>query len=164
MKPPSSQGKYVDCPDLFGQVSSYPAAEVRFRPAGYGILRHQGRILMVRSRFTGLWDFPGGGVEPFEDLSEGMAREFQEETGLRVVGLRLAHVAEGYIAMFGHPYHSLRFYFDCQLQSGRPDQARLDPGEVTELQWFGREEVPKDQMHHSDWEALVHCLTDAKGL
>ncbi|MDA8206727.1 MAG: NUDIX domain-containing protein [Thermaerobacter sp.] len=167
MKPPSGKGREIECPDFFGQVKQYPADSVRFRPAGYGILQHQGRILLSRSRFTGLWDFPGGGVEPFERMDEGMAREFREETGLAIVTQELIHVAEGYIAMFGHPFHSLRFYYRCRLKAvnavnavnaGDPGQLAPDLGELAELKWWVPSEVPRPSMHDSDREALDRFL------
>ncbi len=140
-------------------MGSYDAGAVRFRPAGYGLLVREGEILLSRSRFTGLWDFPGGGVEPFEWMADGMAREFLEETGLTVQVERLVHVAEGYIAMFGHPFHSLRFYFACRLAGEEPSEPSHDPGEVTELRWWPLDGVPRGQMHASDIEALERFVT-----
>ncbi|NMP23603.1 NUDIX domain-containing protein [Sulfobacillus harzensis] len=155
MKPPVAKGT-IQCPDLSGRLGTYDAKEVRFRPAAYGLLVRNGQLLMARSRFTGLWDFPGGGVEPFELLPEGMAREFQEETGLNVAVGSLLHVADGFIAMFGHPFHSLRFYYRCQLTDTSSDQLVHDPGEVTELRWWPLDEAPVYAMHSSDRDALNH--------
>lgn len=158
MKPPMAKGKRIECPDFYGRTATYAAETVRFRPAAYGILRHREQILLSHSRFTGLWDFPGGGVEPFELLGEGMAREYFEETGLKVVPGDLVHVAEGYIAMFGHPFHSLRFYFQCRLVSEEPNGIKHDPGEVSELRWWDLDQMPRETMHVSDLEALERFL------
>ena len=54
-----------------------------------------GRLLLARRRpgraEAGLWEFPGGKVEPGETPPESLARELQEELGLRVeVGPLLA--------------------------------------------------------------------------
>lgn len=157
MRPPVAKGS-IECPDFTGRMAHYDAGTVRFRPAGYGLLVRDRSILMTRSRFTGLWDFPGGGVEPFEEMAEGMAREFFEETGLHVASGPLVHVAEGFIAMFGHPFHSLRFYYRCQLaQSG--DMMAHDPGEVEELKWWPLDQVPRHEMHVSDREAAERLLS-----
>lgn len=153
MKPPTAQGR-IQCPDFSGELGWYEAKSVRFRPAAYGLLIHEQKILMTHSRFTGLWDFPGGGVEAFESMAGGMAREFREETGLEVNPGDLVYVAEGYIAMFGHPFHSLRFYYACHLADEARDHLAHDPGEVTELAWWGLGDVPYDQMHGSDQEAI----------
>lgn len=154
MRPPTPNGKQIECLDLFGVNGVYPADQVRFRPAGYGIVQHENLILVGRSAFTGLWDFPGGGVEPFELMADGMAREFFEETHLHVTVENLVYVAEGYISMFGHPYHSLRFYFRCHLSRSSPDEAVADLGELSELKWQSFDEVSKLSMHATDREAL----------
>ncbi len=158
MKGPSGKGQRVECPDFYGRTAWYEADTVKFRPAAYGILIHHGRVLLTHSRFTGLWDFPGGGVEAFEWMADGMAREFQEETGVEVSSERLVHVAESYIAMFGRPYHSLRFYFLCRTAHDAEPDLVHDPGEVSELTWFPLDGVPRDQMHASDREALDRIL------
>ncbi|PSR21791.1 MAG: NUDIX hydrolase [Sulfobacillus acidophilus] len=153
MKPPSAKGRYITCADLSGRVGTYAADTIRFRPAAYGILEHHQNILLSRSRFTGLWDFPGGGVEPFESLPEGMTREFYEETGLTIVAGPLVYVAEGFIAMFGHPFHSLRFYYRCVMHDVTAVTLDPDMNEVSVLQWWPRDELPIEQMHASDQEA-----------
>jgi 8-oxo-dGTP pyrophosphatase MutT (NUDIX family) len=123
-------------------------------------LEHEQKILLSRSRFTGLWDFPGGGIEPFESLSEGMIREFYEETGITIVAGPLIYMAEGFIAMFGHPFHSLRFYYRCDIHDVTPITLQPDLGEVSALQWWARDEVPIDQMHASDQEAYRRFIQE----
>lgn len=158
MKPPSAKGKQITCADLTGEMGTYEATAVRFRPAGYGILEYEQKILLSRSRFTGLWDFPGGGVEPFESLGDGMAREFYEETGLNIVVGPLVYVTEGFIAMFGHPFHSLRFYYRCHLKDHTTIALHPDLGEVSALQWWSRQDVPISQMHVSDRQAYQRFM------
>jgi len=158
MKPPSAKGLRIQCPDFSGQMAWYDAEVVKFRPSAYGLLIVDQKILMSRSRFTDLWDFPGGGVEPFESMSEGMAREFFEETGVPVQGDRLVNVAEGYIAMFGRPFHSLRFYYQCKRSSKAESVMQPDFGEVSELHWWALDEVPTQTMHPSDVDALQKLI------
>lgn len=55
-----------------------------------GALIHDrdGRVLLLRRRpedfLGGLWELPGGGVEPGEELGQALEREVLEETGLTV--------------------------------------------------------------------------------
>lgn len=161
MKPPSARGRYIECQDLAGRRGRYDAETVRFRPAAYGLLVRESEILLSRSKFTKLWDFPGGGVEPFEALGEGMAREFEEETGLMVRSGPLIYVAEGYIAMFGHPYHSLRFYFKAEEDPNGQGSEQPDLGELSDLRWWRLDALP-NEMHPSDQKAVAQLMAPDK--
>ncbi len=52
------------------------------------IIAHEGRILLLRrapgQKHAGFWEFPGGKTEPGESPQAGLARELQEELGIRV--------------------------------------------------------------------------------
>ncbi|MFM8420064.1 MAG: NUDIX hydrolase [Verrucomicrobiota bacterium] len=59
----------------------------------------QGRCLVVRRatssrHFPGCWEWPGGKVDPGEDLGDALRREVLEETGLGVEPLGLAVAVE----------------------------------------------------------------------
>ncbi|MGB8214981.1 MAG: NUDIX domain-containing protein [Anaerolineales bacterium] len=49
-------------------------------------------VLLTRRMDNGQWCLPGGMIEPGESVTEGCVREVFEETGLRVLLLRLAGV------------------------------------------------------------------------
>jgi 8-oxo-dGTP diphosphatase len=53
-----------------------------------GIVIEQGRVLLTQRKagahLAGMWEFPGGKVEPGEDPKEALARELAEELGLEV--------------------------------------------------------------------------------
>ncbi|HSO78893.1 MAG TPA: NUDIX domain-containing protein, partial [Chromatiaceae bacterium] len=52
----------------------------------------QGRVLVARrplgAHQGGLWEFPGGKLEPGELPLQGLARELEEEVGIRVQATR----------------------------------------------------------------------------
>jgi mutator protein MutT len=51
------------------------------------VIVSRGRVVLIRRRFeplAGEWSLPGGAVEIGETLEECVAREMEEETGLRV--------------------------------------------------------------------------------
>lgn len=66
-----------------------------------GILERDGRILICRrasgDSHPGKWEFPGGKIEAGEAPEEALARELEEELGVRArVGPQVAHVHFGY--------------------------------------------------------------------
>jgi 8-oxo-dGTP diphosphatase len=60
--------------------------------AAGAIVDTNGRILIAKrpdaAHQGGLWEFPGGKLEPGEDPSDGLARELHEELGIRIRGWR----------------------------------------------------------------------------
>jgi 8-oxo-dGTP diphosphatase len=53
------------------------------------IRREDGRVLLLRraaasTHFGGMWEVPGGKVEPGEDFDEALRREVDEECGLEI--------------------------------------------------------------------------------
>ena len=128
---------------LHGGRGERPAGDFCFRPAAYGIAVRDGRILLGRSAFSGLWDIPGGAVEPWELIPEGLSREFFEETGAQCEVGEALHFSESFFAIFNHSYHSLRFYFRVRV----PADAALRPqrAEISELEWVDVDRaIPED--------------------
>jgi ADP-ribose pyrophosphatase YjhB (NUDIX family) len=103
------------------------------------VLDGAGRVLLGRrgiEPFLGLWDTPGGFVEPGESLEECVRRELREEAGVEVaVGRLVATVADTYGATGDA---TLNAFYECRLLSGEP---RPDD-DVAELRWFEPEALP----------------------
>lgn len=105
-----------------------------------GALMRDGRVLASRRteppRLAGLWEFPGGKVEPGEDDTTALVRELREELQVEVtVGARLGEdLPIGATAV-------LRVYL-CDLVSGEPalvdhDEHRwLGVGELLDVPWI----------------------------
>ena len=60
----------------------------RFEVACVALLNTEGRVLLQRrradSRYGGLWEFPGGKIEPGESRESALVREIAEELGIVV--------------------------------------------------------------------------------
>jgi 8-oxo-dGTP diphosphatase len=69
------------------------SAAARFIHVAVGVLLDvQGRVLVTRRPATahqgGLWEFPGGKLEPGETVQAALVRELREELGIEVLAAR----------------------------------------------------------------------------
>jgi 8-oxo-dGTP pyrophosphatase MutT (NUDIX family) len=68
-------------------------APTSIAPAAFAVVRDDAsRVLLVRRVDDGLWELPGGRVEPGESVVEAAEREVAEESGVTVKVTRLAGV------------------------------------------------------------------------
>jgi A/G-specific adenine glycosylase len=100
------------------------------------IHNQQGQILIDRrpaeGLLGGLWEFPGGKLEPGETVEECIYREICEELGIEVaVGDRLISVDHTY----SH-FHVTLHVHHCQHLSGDPQ-----PLECDEIRWVTLDEI-----------------------
>lgn len=56
------------------------------------VTNDQGEVLVIQRQDTGAWQLPGGILEQYESIHDGVRREVHEETGLRVEPLHLTGV------------------------------------------------------------------------
>jgi ADP-ribose pyrophosphatase YjhB (NUDIX family) len=108
----------------------------------FGLLQRGTDILMVQNRrVVGgrevlTWDLPGGQVEPGELLGETLARELEEEIGVRPVGnTPFLFFQEGEKRRHGHREYAWRsFFFAVESWSGEPTAG----AEILDVRWFTR--------------------------
>ncbi|RZK03755.1 MAG: (deoxy)nucleoside triphosphate pyrophosphohydrolase [Novosphingobium sp.] len=119
----------------------------------------EGRILLQRRRrgseHGGLWEFPGGKVEPGESPQGAAVREIEEELGLRLEAARLEPVS--FASDIDVPEPPRRSYvillYTCRLWDGVPE---CRDGEA--IAWFRGEEIAELPMPPLDYplaEALL---------
>jgi ADP-ribose pyrophosphatase YjhB (NUDIX family) len=93
------------------------------RVAAYGLVRHEGRILLCRMSDrvpadAGLWTLPGGGLDFGEDPAEAMVREVFEETGLRVLPRDVAGIDSLRVQEEARSLHGIRILYRTELLGG----------------------------------------------
>lgn len=100
------------------------------------IWNNQGQILIDRRRpeglLGGLWEFPGGKIEPGETVEECIKREIQEELGITIeVGKHLITIDHVYT----HLHVTLNVHH-CRHLTGVPQ-----PIECDEIRWVTLDEI-----------------------
>jgi A/G-specific adenine glycosylase len=119
---------------LLGVQEERPVLEARRATPHHtvtaAVIHRDGQVLIARrpsaGLLGGLWEFPGGKVEPGEELPDGLQREIREELGVSVrVGEPFGVYRHGY-THFKVTLHA----FCCQLMEGEPQ-----PLQASELRW-----------------------------
>ena len=108
---------------------------------GVAVIRdREGNILIDRRKpvgeMAGLWEFPGGNIEPAETVQECIEREIKEELGIEIaVGDLLIEIEHTY-----NTFQVTLFVHNCQYISGTPQ-----PIECDEILWVDVSQLNKYQ-------------------
>ena len=118
------------------------------------------RILLVKASrgFTkGMWNIPGGFVTYAESPEEGMVREMEEETGLRI---RLDKLLGVFTQKFGSPYYMRGHMYAARALT---TDLRLQMDEIAEAQWYSLDEARRLVLNPFARKAM-DALAKGKGL
>jgi 8-oxo-dGTP diphosphatase len=115
------------------------------------VIRRGGRVLIARrpagKRLAGLWEFPGGKLEPGESTEAALHRELSEELGCRVTGLQA-----GPEVLHAYPWCTVRmFAFACTLAADSPPPVAL---EHTDLAWVAPADLAGCELAPADLPLL----------
>ena len=142
-----------------GNVASQPAAPAGVRlllVAAVALIDVEGRVLLARrppgKSMAGLWEFPGGKVDPGETPETALIRELDEELGIQTWNSCLAP-----LTFASHAYdafHLLMPLFACRRWQGVP-QGR----EGQALAWVRAAELSRYPMPPADLP-LIPILRD----
>ncbi|MGW8565300.1 NUDIX domain-containing protein [Isoptericola sp. NPDC055881] len=119
-----------------------------------GVLFRTGSVLLglrsaARRAYPGVWDLPGGHVEPGESTMEALARELREELGVEAVvePRALFRVESGDLALDAHL---------VPAWSGRITNAA--PDEHDDLRFVDVQEFPRLEFAHPEYPSLLTDL------
>ena len=140
LKPP----RYIVAPHE--RVVTHPPIDVVA-----GVIRRQDGRLLITQRLSddtlgGYWEFPGGKVEPGEELRAALARELTEELGVTAeIGAEIHQIVHAY------PDRDVRLYFyEARIVSGEPQKL-----EVADLRWVTIDELMDYKFPEADRPLLV---------
>ena len=95
------------------------------------------RVLLVRHSYRPGWWFPGGGVEWGETLPTALARELEEEAGVRLTDEPRLHGVYANFASF--PGDHIAVFV---VRGFVRDETHRRRGEIAEARMFARHELP----------------------
>jgi 8-oxo-dGTP diphosphatase len=121
------------------------------------VIEDRGKVLVAKrkrgDRFEGLWEFPGGKVEPGESPEDSLKRELLEELGVEVeVGERLC----------GHPFLSGEVPMELLVFRTRIVDGDVVCRDHAELRWVEPGDLENYPLTEPDRCALAD-LFPAKG-
>jgi 8-oxo-dGTP pyrophosphatase MutT (NUDIX family) len=150
----------ITCNAFFGGTKQVTSDRLRFRPAVYGLILHEEKVLLMNTILTGRYSLPGGGIELGEQIEETLRREVQEETGLEIEVGRFAGFKEDffYYNPSGNAYHSFLFYYFCRPLTFQlaAKEAILDDS-VDRPQWVEINALQLEDFH-SHGELILEIL------
>lgn len=117
------------------------------------LIRQNGRLLLARRADNGLWELPGGKIEPGESPAAALAREIAEELGVRVA-------VEGLYGQVRQPHQGQRLRlraFNCRVLQGTPRAL-----EHRELAWVSPQDLDGITLAPAD-RALLQAAEPAGG-
>jgi 8-oxo-dGTP diphosphatase len=149
-------------PPQRARVAATAGAQVRQRPAAYGIVLCEDSLLATEfSGLTGVpgqWGLPGGGIEEAEDPADTVVREAWEEAGQQLEAPVLIDVQSDH--WVGHApngvledFHAVRLIYAASCPRPREAVVHDVGGTTSNAQW-----VPLQRWHSVAWTRGARAL------
>ncbi len=115
------------------------------------LIRRAGTVLIAKRSLSrprgGLWELPGGKVEPGETDEQALVRELEEELGVTVEVVSIYGQTE-----FMYPELTVDLIgFNCRLTTGEPEAL-----EHEQLRWIAVEDLCGAELAPAD-KSLLRC-------
>ena len=112
------------------------------------LVNENGDILLAQrpegKALAGLWEFPGGKVEPGETPEAALVREVDEETGLSVREAGLAGIDSVVGPVEGRMMHRIRIVYHTEVLCGRV-RPEID-GSTDLCRWFAPDDLKTESL------------------
>ena len=136
-----------------------PKATIPHHTVTAAVIR-KGDLVLITQRplgglLGGLWEFPGGKMQPGEQLSTSLQREIQEELGVETVVGRP-------MGVYNHAYTHFRITlhaFACELQNSAEPRAL----QANDLQWVEVSRLSEYPMGKIDRRIAITILNEENG-
>ncbi len=134
------------------------ARGARWIPVVTALIRSQGKVLLGRrpeGSLAGVWEFPGGKIEPGEIPEQALARELREELGIdaSIGKIRMATTHN-----FGETAILLLF-FEVLFWKGEPKSVHH-----TELKWVEPAALQQQELPEANRRVLPQLIQVLEGV
>ena len=130
--------------DYFARLRQHLGHDLLLNPGAAACIRDSaGRILLLhRNEVGGRWSFPGGAMDPGENVADAVVREVREEIGLEVEPVAVIGIYSGPEFAITYPngdrVQPVTVFFECRVQGG---EMRPDQDEILEGRYFSAEDA-----------------------
>lgn len=112
------------------------------------VIEQDGQFLVTRRlpgvHLGGLWEFPGGKIDPAEEHDSALCRELREELGVDITVGELVHQT-----LHSYPERTVAlFFYRCALRGVPRPQLGQD------MRWVARQELPQLGFPPADAELI----------
>lgn len=83
------------------------------------------------------WVIPGGYVKPDETIEQAVGREIAEETGLKIIPVKLAGIYEDFVSEKNEPIHHIIIVYKADVVGGKI----IFSSEAAAYEWLSVEEA-----------------------
>ena len=108
------------------------------------VVNANGEVLVARRAkepAKGALDLPGGFCDCHESVEQGIAREIEEETGLKVRDTSYLFSIPNIYRYSGMDIHTMDLFFRCAVEEGIP----VPHDDVAELEWIAIDQLKSEE-------------------
>jgi len=150
----------IEAVSLYGKKIKIPKGKFKIRVSVYGIIINDGEILLINTKSTGKFYFPGGGVEIGEKIEEALKRELHEETGIRIEIEEFITFTEVffYYDPWDEGFQNYSFFYQCKPLTLKLSENQMEHDEAEKPQWVKISSLKKEDFQPTAYETLQLIL------
>jgi ADP-ribose pyrophosphatase YjhB (NUDIX family) len=121
-------------------ISEKDVVKGRVLISACAIIEVEGEVLMIYEGdfpYHKWWVLPGGYVKPDETIEQTVAREIEEETGLKIASTRLIGIYQDFLTDKGEPINHIIVAYKAEVVDGRIIFSK----EATAYKWLSVKEA-----------------------
>jgi len=139
----------IKAQSIYGNIIKIPKEQFQIRVSAYGIIRNKENILLVNTRSSGKWFFPGGQVEIGETLKNALKREVMEETGIKIKIEKFLTFKELYFYYdpLNKAWQNYAFFYICKPETLKlTEKNQIEFDESEKPAWINLSKLNKNNL------------------